>query len=254
MTSPSPQPRPPRAGNRVARRRVPRFAGASLALHGIVAAAALAALHAEPAEPPPRMAATVAVTPTLEDADPVEVETSVDVARPETGVEPAAEPVPEFDLEAALARPEPGPAANAAVPDLRTARVRVGTPRRRDAGGPVQGAFDGDEEPAPSAAVASDTPRPRTPGKLSPPVPDEDNERPVYPRIARRRGIGGVVVLSVHVDPTGAVTSVEVHHGSGNALLDDAARDAALEWRFLPARRDGEPCAAVVRQAVRFVP
>jgi len=72
-----------------------------------------------------------------------------------------------------------------------------------------------------------------------------DNPKPAYPTLARKRGMEGRVVLRVQVRRDGAVQSVDVEQSTGFALLDRAARAAALRWRFAPAMRgntavDGE--------------
>jgi TonB family protein len=56
---------------------------------------------------------------------------------------------------------------------------------------------------------------------------------PVYPEIARRMHVGGVVVLQLTVAPDGSVTDAKVE--SGHALLGNAAQEAVRRWRFEPA-------------------
>jgi TonB family protein len=53
---------------------------------------------------------------------------------------------------------------------------------------------------------------------------------PVYPEIAKRMRIAGVVKLEVTVDPTGKVTDVKPL--SGNGILSTAAQDAVRKWKF----------------------
>jgi TonB family protein len=55
---------------------------------------------------------------------------------------------------------------------------------------------------------------------------------PVYPEIAKRMRIGGVVKLEVTVDAEGKVTDVKAV--SGNQMLSVAAEDAVRKWRFVP--------------------
>lgn len=62
---------------------------------------------------------------------------------------------------------------------------------------------------------------------------------PVYPEIARRMKIAGVVHLEVTVDAEGKV--LEVKTISGNHMLSVAAEDAVRNWRFSP----GEGIATV---------
>jgi TonB family protein len=55
---------------------------------------------------------------------------------------------------------------------------------------------------------------------------------PVYPVIAQRMKITGVVKLSVTVNAEGNVTDVKGI--SGNRLLSDSAEEAVRKWRFEP--------------------
>jgi protein TonB len=75
---------------------------------------------------------------------------------------------------------------------------------------------------------------------------------PVYPRQARLMGWEGVVVLRLLVNAQGSVAQVTVMTGSGVALLDEAAVDAAWQWRFEPARDGNRPIAMVHEVRFRF--
>ena len=55
---------------------------------------------------------------------------------------------------------------------------------------------------------------------------------PAYPLAARRRGLEGSVVLRVRFDAEGRPEDIAVLTGSGSEMLDSAARDAVLRWRF----------------------
>jgi protein TonB len=79
-----------------------------------------------------------------------------------------------------------------------------------------------------------------------------NNPLPRYPRIARRRHIEGTVVLVVAVSAEGRPTSVTVKSTSGSGLLDNAAIDAVVNWRFEPARRDGVVTAGEALVPVMF--
>ncbi|MBN0989208.1 energy transducer TonB [Amphritea pacifica] len=78
-------------------------------------------------------------------------------------------------------------------------------------------------------------------------------EPPPYPRLARKRGIEGQVVLRAEIGRDGAVEGVKVEHSSGSDLLDQAARDAVQQWQFVPARQNGLAVASYVRVPVDFV-
>lgn len=56
---------------------------------------------------------------------------------------------------------------------------------------------------------------------------------PVYPEIAKRMRVTGVVKLAVTVDAGGNVTDVKTV--SGNRTLATAAEEAVRKWRFAPA-------------------
>ena len=55
---------------------------------------------------------------------------------------------------------------------------------------------------------------------------------PVYPEIAKRMRVTGVVKLSVTVDEDGKVTDVKPV--SGNQMLSFAAQQAVRKWKFAP--------------------
>jgi periplasmic protein TonB len=55
---------------------------------------------------------------------------------------------------------------------------------------------------------------------------------PTYPLTARRKGIEGAVLLRVRFDASGRPEDISVMTSSGSAMLDDAARDAVMRWRF----------------------
>jgi TonB family protein len=56
---------------------------------------------------------------------------------------------------------------------------------------------------------------------------------PVYPEIAKRMGITGVVEVQASVAPDGKVTAVKTV--SGNHMLASAAEEAVQRWKFVPA-------------------
>lgn len=59
---------------------------------------------------------------------------------------------------------------------------------------------------------------------------------PIYPEIAKRMKIGGVVKLEATVDADGKVTGVKAI--SGNRMLSDAAETAVKQWKFVPGSGD----------------
>lgn len=77
---------------------------------------------------------------------------------------------------------------------------------------------------------------------------------PRYPVGAIKKGGQGMVVLDVTVDAHGHVSSVAVdpRGTTAPAVLQDAAMDAAKEWRYAPGRTDGKAVGGVVRIPVNF--
>jgi len=61
---------------------------------------------------------------------------------------------------------------------------------------------------------------------------------PVYPEVAKRMRISGVVKVEATVDADGKVT--EAKSLSGNMMLAPAAEDAVRKWRFAPAAADSK--------------
>ncbi len=68
---------------------------------------------------------------------------------------------------------------------------------------------------------------------------------PIYPEIAKRMRVSGVVRLEVTVDAEGRVTAVKPV--SGNQMLSTAAQEAVKKWRF--ASGDGQ---ATVQVSLNF--
>jgi len=80
-----------------------------------------------------------------------------------------------------------------------------------------------------------------TVGALFMPAPD-------YPPSARRKGIEGVVVVLIDVQPDGHCENARLAESSGNDALDDAALSAIRKWRYDPRSNN----APEIRR-VRFV-
>jgi len=74
------------------------------------------------------------------------------------------------------------------------------------------------------------------------------NPAPRYPRIARRNGEQGTVLLRVLVGADGTPQQVMVQSSSGHVALDHAAVRAVRHWVFYAASRDGtaQPAWVVV--------
>lgn len=78
------------------------------------------------------------------------------------------------------------------------------------------------------------------------------NPKPFYPVFSRRQGEEGKVQLRVRVSAGGAALDVEVKQSSGFPRLDAAAREAVLQWRFVPAKRGDEAVESWVGVPIVF--
>jgi len=128
--------------------------------------------------------------------------------------------------------PEPEPAAGAGVT------------------GGLPGSVDG--------AGLAEQPEPPPPPPVTPMRITSDLQRPakvrdavpVYPDIAMRARIGGMVILEATIDAGGRVTNVRVLRSV--PLLDQAAIDAVRQWEFTPTRLNGVAIPVVMTVTVHF--
>ncbi len=79
------------------------------------------------------------------------------------------------------------------------------------------------------------------------------NPPPKYPRLARRRGLQGVVLLEAFIDVSGRVADLRLFTSSGHSSLDRAALKAVQRWRFSPGTIGGTSQEMWVKVPVRFV-
>jgi len=207
---------------------------ASLVLHAAALVFGPRLRHEHRTEAPPLMVeilpAPKLIPPAVE-PDPPPPSKAVPVAK-------AVAPPPEREPVRAVPRREEAPAAPVAPIAERKAEAdsehRAEPPQETRAAAP--------SDPAPGATVAS-------PGLIAaylrtPP--------PRYPASALRRGEEGTVMLKVLVTAEGIASTVELEKSSGSATLDNAAREAAKGWRFVPARRGADPVEAWVLVPVVF--
>jgi TonB family protein len=75
---------------------------------------------------------------------------------------------------------------------------------------------------------------------------------PVYPEEAKKKGIGGIVILEARASETGDVEDVIVLRSV--AGLDDAAIAAVKQWKYEPMIINGTPHKVVFTVTVRFMP
>lgn len=113
---------------------------------------------------------------------------------------------------------------------------------------------------APAAQMASNTPPPAAAEEPDPtattvetiltPIQINKQPPPVYPPMARQMKIYGSVTLSITVDASGSVASVDVV--DGNAILATSAVAAAKKWDYKPAMIRGKPVKSTTAVTIRF--
>lgn len=79
-----------------------------------------------------------------------------------------------------------------------------------------------------------------------------NNPAPSYPRLSRRMGEEGRVLLKVLVSAEGAANLVSIEKSSGSTRLDQSALEAVKRWRFIPARKGGQTLSAYVLVPINF--
>lgn len=95
---------------------------------------------------------------------------------------------------------------------------------------------------APAPPPPALPPAPAAPAKVELPSSKADylhNPPPDYPRMSKRLGEQGKVVLKVLIGADGAAQKVELVTSSGFERLDKSALDAAMRWRYVPGKRGG---------------
>ena len=73
-----------------------------------------------------------------------------------------------------------------------------------------------------------------------------------YPRLSRRNGEAGRVMVRVYIDTAGLPRNVQVSASSGHARLDDAAIAAVQKARFRPYTQNGQPTAGWAAIPINF--
>ncbi|MBV9233306.1 MAG: TonB family protein [Candidatus Eremiobacteraeota bacterium] len=142
--------------------------------------------------------------------------------------------------------PLPSPRVQTSAPPKGRApgRVRSGPGRQAAAtAAPVPVATP---RPTPASGNKCDRPNAAAAVVASPAPPD------IAPG-ARAEGTSGVAVISVQLDPSGAVTGAGVQQSTGNSSLDLVAVEMARDARYSPALRDCKPVATTYPFSVKFV-
>ena len=87
-------------------------------------------------------------------------------------------------------------------------------------------------------------------GEVKPPILIKRVE-PVYPEVARRARVEGVVILNVRTDENGLVDQIKVTN-SKDPLLNRAAVEAVRQWQYQPFFYKGKRHPIVFTVTVRF--
>lgn len=74
---------------------------------------------------------------------------------------------------------------------------------------------------------------------------------PLYPELARKMRIQGIVLMQAVIGIDGEVQDIDVL-SSPHKMLTDAAIDALHEWRYRPATIKGKPVRCYLKVTVRF--
>jgi protein TonB len=187
-----------------------------------------APVKAAPAPPPPAAPAPMTAAPTLLPPLPQAAAPS-DIPLPP----PPAPPAPVKDAAA----PAPAKPAPQAVPKP----VPAASPPAQEA----SRAHNGNNQPAGAALVMG--------AHIIPAKPDaHTNQPPPYPPDALAHREEGRVLLEIHILPNGRPVSISVATSSGYTVLDNAARDAVMDWHFTPAQQFGRPVASVLPFWIAF--
>lgn len=79
-----------------------------------------------------------------------------------------------------------------------------------------------------------------------------DNPGINYPVLANIRGVEGRVTVRVEVLSNGRPGKMWLKQSSGSGILDQDAQAQLKQWRFTPARRNGQPVTAWIDVPVQF--
>ena len=188
----------------------------------------MAISQAEPPPPPPKPPEPV--KPPEPPKTPPPPKPLQPVLTPPTTPQPPAPTTPE--PPAVLSAPTAAPTAPA-VPAAAPAPPAPPTP------------------PSPPPAA----PAPPPPAKVELPTSKADylhNPPPDYPRMSKRLGEQGRVVVKVLIGEDGRPQKAELFTSSGFERLDKSAMEAAMRWRYVPGKRGGVAEAMWYQVPIQF--
>jgi len=218
--------------------------------HALLFATIASHMATEAPRPPATIEVALIAPPAPAPTSPPKVETP---PRPAEPPKPVAPPKPVEPPKPVVKKAAPKPAPRPKPAQAITEPTPEPTPAPQSE--PV--AAPAPATPSPPAAPISASPGPA----VAAPAPMVDarfdaaylnNPRPAYPRLSRRMGEQGKVLLRVHVDADGKALEVRLQQSSGHKRLDEAARAAIAQWRFVPARRGDEAVATWVIVPIEF--
>lgn len=74
---------------------------------------------------------------------------------------------------------------------------------------------------------------------------------PNYPPLLIKAKLNGFAIVECIVEEDGRITSAQVVD-TNHPLFGEAAREAVLQWKFLPGRLNGEPVPTIFNLTVKF--
>src|SRR5919108_919152 len=151
---------------------------------------------------------------------------------------------PEAPHTFTMAAPNVSHPMESSPPDKPSAEVPTIQPELAlSLGGPIGGALGGQPAPVPPVVRAPSG------GMVQQPLLIRSSPL-VYPQVAKSSRVSGDVVVDALIDTAGRVTTVKVI--SGPVLLQQAAVDTVRQWKYEPARLDGQAVAMHLTVTVRF--
>jgi periplasmic protein TonB len=89
-------------------------------------------------------------------------------------------------------------------------------------------------------------------GELDDPLTTLVRTPPIYPMMAKRRGIEGWVKVRFLVTESGGVDKIGILEAKPERIFDRAVEQCVKSWRFKPGTVDGQPVKAWAETTVRF--
>ena len=197
----------------------------------------------------------------LEQASPIEeaqvIMASVMVESPiPPAPQPKLQPQPK-SVSPALQQPRPTPVPTPLPSLSKQAEASPSAPLIAPVVTPVVAAANSaPATPSAPAAAPSASASKAAPPSLVLPSSDADylnNPPPAYPRLSKRMGEQGTVIVRVFIGLQGTAEQAEIRTSSGFDRLDKAALETVQRWRYVPGKRHGTPEAMWFNVPVRFV-